>query len=88
MEKNRRKVIFRGEQDWRGEKFDGDEIPWLMKKFAGHALHVKLASRCFRLDFRIDEGSSSCLAAPHLFRARHARPLSSLRNSSFRLAAP
>jgi hypothetical protein len=34
MEKNRRKVIFRGEQDWRGEKFDGDEIPWLMKKFA------------------------------------------------------
>jgi hypothetical protein len=34
-EKNRRKVIFRGEQDWRGEKFDGDEIPWLTKKFAG-----------------------------------------------------
>jgi hypothetical protein len=36
-------------------------------------------SRCSRLDFRIDEGSLSCLAAPHLLRARHARPLPSLR---------
>jgi hypothetical protein len=51
-------------------------------------LHVKLASRCSRLDFCIDEGSSSCLAAPHLFRARHARPLPSLRSFSFRFALP
>jgi hypothetical protein len=33
---------------------------------AGLALHVKPVSRCSRLDFRIDEGSSSCMAAPHL----------------------
>jgi hypothetical protein len=46
-------------------------------------LHVKLASRCSCLDFRIDEGSSSCLVAQHLLRARHARLLPSLRNSSF-----
>jgi hypothetical protein len=45
-------------------------------------------SRCSRLDFRIDEGSSSCLAAPHLLRARHARPLPSLRGFSFRFATP
>jgi hypothetical protein len=36
MEKNRRKVIFHGEQDWRGEKFDGDEIPWMTKGLAEH----------------------------------------------------
>jgi hypothetical protein len=34
------------------------------------------------------EGSSSCLAAPHLLRARHARPLPSLRGFSFRFATP
>jgi hypothetical protein len=55
----------------------------LTKKFAGHTLHVKLASRCSRLDFRINGGSSSCLVAPHLLRVRHARLLPSLRNSSF-----
>jgi hypothetical protein len=53
-------------------------FPWLTKKLVGHTLHVKLASRCSRLDFRIDEGSSSCLAAPQLLQARHARPLPSL----------
>jgi hypothetical protein len=45
-------------------------------------------SRCSRLDFRIDEGSSSCLAAPHLLRARHARPLPLLRGFFFRFATP
>jgi hypothetical protein len=35
MEKNGQKVKSRGEQDWRREKFDGDEIPWMTKKFAG-----------------------------------------------------
>jgi hypothetical protein len=34
------------------------------------------------------EGSSSCLAAPHLLRAHHARPLPSLRGFSFRFATP
>jgi hypothetical protein len=34
------------------------------------------------------EGSSSCLAAPHILRARHARPLPSLRGFSFRFATP
>jgi hypothetical protein len=51
-------------------------------------LHVKPVSRCSRLDFRMDEGSSSCLAAPHFLRARHARPLPSLRGFSFRFATP
>jgi hypothetical protein len=37
---------------------------------------------------RIDEGSSSCLAAPHLLRARHARPLPLLHGFSFRFALP
>jgi hypothetical protein len=33
VEKNRRNVNFRGEQDWRREVLDGDEIPWVTKKF-------------------------------------------------------
>jgi hypothetical protein len=39
-------------------------------------------------DLRRGGGSSSCLAAPHLLRARHARPPPSLRSFSFRFAAP
>jgi hypothetical protein len=55
---------------------------------------VSLASRvglapCYScLDLRMDEGSSSCLAAPWLHRARHAQPSPSLRSFSFRFAMP
>jgi hypothetical protein len=35
VEKDRRKVKSHGEQDWRREKLDDDEIPWVMKKFVG-----------------------------------------------------
>jgi hypothetical protein len=35
MEKNRRKVNFHDEYDWRREVLDGDEIPRVTKKFAG-----------------------------------------------------
>jgi hypothetical protein len=42
----------------------------------------------FRSDLRMDEESSSCLAALHLLRARHARPPPTLRSFSFRLATP
>jgi hypothetical protein len=35
VEKDRRKVKSRGEQDRRREKLDDDEIPWVMKKFVG-----------------------------------------------------
>jgi hypothetical protein len=35
MEKNKRKVNFRGEKDWRQKILDGDEIPWVTKKFVG-----------------------------------------------------
>jgi hypothetical protein len=46
------------------------------------------SKRCFRLILRMGEWSSSCLAAPHLLRARHARPLPSFRGFSFRFATP
>jgi hypothetical protein len=36
MEKNEWKVNSRGEQDRQREKLDDDEIPWVMKKFAGN----------------------------------------------------
>jgi hypothetical protein len=35
MEENTRKVNSRGEQGWRREVLDGDEIPWVTKKFVG-----------------------------------------------------
>jgi hypothetical protein len=34
VEENGRKVNSRGEQDWRREELDGDEVPWVTKKLA------------------------------------------------------
>jgi hypothetical protein len=51
-------------------------------------LRVEPASCYSCPDLRMGGGSSSCLAAPHLLRARHARPPPLLRRLSFRLAAP
>jgi hypothetical protein len=52
------------------------------------ALRVRPASRCSCFDLCMGEGSSSCLAAPWLLRARHAQPSPSFRSFSFRFATP
>jgi hypothetical protein len=46
MKENTRKANSRGEQDWRREELNDDEIPWLTKKFAGNGCRGwKMAER-------------------------------------------
>jgi hypothetical protein len=50
----------------------------------GPAPRIEPAPRCSCPDLRMGEGSSPCLAAPWLLRARRAQPPPSLRSFSFR----